>query len=124
MRAKNEQKQIALARCHQTSRSTTIASAGLRARARRKKSFAKNLHIIQDWGEDRCLTNLACHEAKRRLLIIEMVLPTGNTPHLGQDARHRQLRSAADRNGQDLSIVNCLRRRDLSLRGLFRLNPR
>lgn len=45
-------------------------------------------HIIHDWSEDQCLTILGnCRRAVKpngRLLIIEMVLPTGNTPHLGK----------------------------------------
>jgi hypothetical protein len=45
-------------------------------------------HIIHDWGEDQCLTILRnCRRAMNpgcRLLIIEMVLPTGNTPHPGK----------------------------------------
>jgi hypothetical protein len=45
-------------------------------------------HIIHDWSEAQCLTILDnCRRAMRpdsRLLIIEMVLPTGDTPHLGK----------------------------------------
>jgi hypothetical protein len=45
-------------------------------------------HIIHDWSEAQCLTILGnCRRAMRpdsRLLIIEMVLPTGDTPHLGK----------------------------------------
>jgi hypothetical protein len=45
-------------------------------------------HIIHDWGEDQCLAILGnCRRAMKpnsRLLIIEMVLPTGNTPHPGK----------------------------------------
>jgi hypothetical protein len=45
-------------------------------------------HIIHDWNEDQCLAILAnCRRAMHpaaRLLIIEMVLPTGNTPHPGK----------------------------------------
>jgi hypothetical protein len=45
-------------------------------------------HIIHDWGKDQCLTILGnCRRAMKpnsRLLIIEMVLPTGNTPHPGK----------------------------------------
>jgi len=44
--------------------------------------------IIHDWGEDECLAILGnCRRAMKqnsRLLIIEMVLPTGNTPHPGK----------------------------------------
>jgi hypothetical protein len=45
-------------------------------------------HIIHDWSEDQCLTILGnCRRAMNantRLLIIEMVLPSGNTPHPGK----------------------------------------
>ncbi len=45
-------------------------------------------HIIHDWNEDQCLTILGhCRKAMRakgRLLIIEMVLPAGDTPHPGK----------------------------------------
>lgn len=45
-------------------------------------------HIIHDWSEARCLAILGnCRRAmtpNSRLLIIETVLPTGNTPHPGK----------------------------------------
>lgn len=45
-------------------------------------------HIIHDWNEDQCLTILNnCRRAMGsagRLLIIEMVLPEGDTPHPGK----------------------------------------
>jgi O-methyltransferase domain/Dimerisation domain len=45
-------------------------------------------HIIHDWSEDQCLTILShCRRAMKsasRLLIIEMVLPSGDTPHPGK----------------------------------------
>ncbi|MFQ5627035.1 MAG: methyltransferase, partial [Methyloligellaceae bacterium] len=45
-------------------------------------------HIIHDWNEDQCLTILAnCRKVMKpssKLLIIEMVLPAGDTPHLGK----------------------------------------
>ena len=45
-------------------------------------------HIIHDWSEAQSLTILGnCRRAinpNSRLLIIEMVLPTGNTPHPGK----------------------------------------
>ena len=45
-------------------------------------------HIIHDWSEDQCLTILGhCRKAMTpsgRILIIEMVLPEGNTPHPGK----------------------------------------
>ena len=45
-------------------------------------------HIIHDWNEDQCLTILDnCRESMKPsspLLIIEMVLPAGDTPHPGK----------------------------------------
>jgi O-methyltransferase domain/Dimerisation domain len=45
-------------------------------------------HIIHDWSEEQCLTILGnCRRAMKpgsRLLIIEMVLPLGDTPHPGK----------------------------------------
>ena len=45
-------------------------------------------HIIHDWSEEQCLTILGnCKRAMNpssRLLIIEMVLPSGDTPHPGK----------------------------------------
>ena len=45
-------------------------------------------HIIHDWTEDRCLSILGnCRRAMNpggRLLIVEMVLPAGDTPHPGK----------------------------------------
>jgi alkyl hydroperoxide reductase subunit AhpC/SAM-dependent methyltransferase len=45
-------------------------------------------HIIHDWSEPQCLTILGnCRRAMKpgsRLLLIEMVLPPGNTPHPGK----------------------------------------
>lgn len=45
-------------------------------------------HVIHDWSEPQCLTILGhCRRAmspSSRLLIIEMVLPPGNTPHPGK----------------------------------------
>jgi hypothetical protein len=45
-------------------------------------------HVIHDWSEDQCLTILAnCRKAMKpagRLLIVEMVIPEGNTPHPGK----------------------------------------
>ena len=44
-------------------------------------------HIIHDWDENQCLTILKnCRDAiatDGRLLIVEMVLPEGDTPHPG-----------------------------------------
>ena len=45
-------------------------------------------HIIHDWSEEQCLSILGnCRRAMNpggRLLIIEMVLPAGDTPHPGK----------------------------------------
>ncbi len=45
-------------------------------------------HIIHDWNEDQCLTILGnCRKVLKpdgRLLIIEFVLPSGDTPHFGK----------------------------------------
>ncbi len=45
-------------------------------------------HIIHDWSEDRCLTILRnvrrAMTADGRLLIVAMVLPTGDAPHFGK----------------------------------------
>lgn len=45
-------------------------------------------HVIHDWSEDQCLTILG-HVRKTmnpdgRLLIVEMVLPAGDVPHVGK----------------------------------------
>jgi O-methyltransferase domain len=45
-------------------------------------------HIVHDWNEDQCATILG-HSRRAikpdgRLLIVEMVLPDGDTPHLGK----------------------------------------
>jgi hypothetical protein len=45
-------------------------------------------HVIHDWNEEQCRTILAnCRRAMKptsRLLLIEMVLPAGDTPHPGK----------------------------------------
>jgi hypothetical protein len=45
-------------------------------------------HVIHDWSEEQCLTILGhCRKAMKpegRLLIVEMVLPAGDTPHVGK----------------------------------------
>jgi hypothetical protein len=45
-------------------------------------------HIIHDWSEEQCLTILrnvrAAMKPEGRLLIVEMVLPTGDAPHPGK----------------------------------------
>ena len=45
-------------------------------------------HIIHDWSEDQCLTILGnmrkAMKPDSKLLIVEFVLPEGDTPHLGK----------------------------------------
>jgi hypothetical protein len=45
-------------------------------------------HIVHDWNEEKCLTILGhCRKAIKpdgRLLIVEMILPAGDTPHPGK----------------------------------------
>jgi hypothetical protein len=45
-------------------------------------------HVIHDWDEDRCVTILRnCRKAMAReakLLLVEMVLPSGGEPHPGK----------------------------------------
>jgi hypothetical protein len=45
-------------------------------------------HIIHDWSEEKCLTILGhCRKAMKpesKLLLVEMVLPPGDTPHFGK----------------------------------------
>jgi hypothetical protein len=45
-------------------------------------------HIIHDWSEDQCLTILGqvrkAMNSRGRLLIVEMVLPAGDAPHIGK----------------------------------------
>jgi hypothetical protein len=45
-------------------------------------------HIIHDWSEEQCLTILRnvrkAMSPRAKLLIVEFVLPTGNTPHPGK----------------------------------------
>ena len=45
-------------------------------------------HVIHDWNEEQCVAILRnCRQAMRpgsRLLIVEMVLPAGDTPHPGK----------------------------------------
>lgn len=73
-------------------------------------------HVLHDWSEDECLTILGhvrnAMNPDGRLLIIEMVLPPGDTPHFGKvldivmlvmtggqertEAEYRQLLAKAD----------------------------
>jgi hypothetical protein len=68
-------------------------------------------HVIHDWDDDRCLTILKnCRKAidsGGRLLIIEMVLPEGNTPHIGKLADMEMLIIAGgqERTEQEYSTL-------------------
>jgi hypothetical protein len=79
-------------------------------------------HIIHDWTDDQCTTILGhCRRGLRsggRVLIIEMVLPPGDTPHLGklydmvmlvfpggQERTEREYAALLDRCGFRLSRV-------------------
>jgi hypothetical protein len=79
-------------------------------------------HIIHDWTDDQCTTILGhCRRGLRsggRVLIIEMVLPPGDTPHLGklydmvmlvfpggQERTEREYAALLDRSGFRLSRV-------------------
>jgi hypothetical protein len=46
------------------------------------------VHIVHDWNEEQCVAILSrCRHAIKpdgRLLIVEIVLPAGDTPHLGK----------------------------------------
>jgi hypothetical protein len=79
--------------------SKLISARGLMSRIKIESgSFFENVpsggdlyllsHIIHDWSEAQCLTILGnCRRAMQpdsRLLVIEMVLPTGDTPHFGK----------------------------------------
>ena len=62
-------------------------------------------HIIHDWDEDQCLTILG-HVRKAmkpagRLLIVEMVLPSGDTPHPGKMLDLTMLVQTGARNEQN-----------------------
>jgi hypothetical protein len=45
-------------------------------------------HVLHDWPDDKCLAILEnCRKAMKagkRLLIVEMILPPGDTPHPGK----------------------------------------
>ena len=59
----------------------------LRNRSRRRDAYILS-HIIHDWTEQQCQTILGnCRKAMKpgaRLLIVEFVLPEGDTPHFGK----------------------------------------
>lgn len=68
-------------------------------------------HIIHDWNEDQCLTILGnCRKAMKptsKLLIVEFVLPEGNTPHFGKlaDMVMLALPGGEERTAEDYRIL-------------------
>jgi hypothetical protein len=76
-------------------------------------------HIIHDWSEDQCLTILGnCRRVMKpetRLLIIEMVLPGGNTPHPGKMLDMMMLVGPGGRERTEQEYGALLRKADLRL---------
>jgi hypothetical protein len=76
-------------------------------------------HIIHDWSEEQCLTILGhCRRAMRpgsRLLIVEMVLPPGNTPHPGKMLDLMMLVGPGGRERTEQEYVALLAKADLRL---------
>ena len=76
-------------------------------------------HIIHDWTEAQCHTILGnCRKAMKKgakLLIVEFVLPEGNTPHFGKLADmvmladSRSAKSARPTNTGRFSMMRDLR---------------
>jgi len=68
-------------------------------------------HVIHDWWDDKCLTILGnCRKAmdpSGRLLIIEMVLPEGDVPHLGKltDMEMLVMSGGQERTEQEYSTL-------------------
>ena len=68
-------------------------------------------HIIHDWDEAQCLTLLQrCHRAmgqQGRLLIVETVLPPGDTPHPGKvlDLLMLTLPGGMERTAEDYAAL-------------------
>jgi hypothetical protein len=68
-------------------------------------------HIIHDWSEERCLTILGnvrkAMSPSSRLLIVEFVLPTGNTPHPGKvlDMVMLSLPGGTERTESEYSVL-------------------
>ena len=75
-------------------------------------------HIIHDWSEDQCLTILGnCRRAMKpgsRLLIIEMVLPAGDTPHPGKILDMMMLVGPGGRERTETEYGTLLRRAGFS----------
>jgi hypothetical protein len=99
-----------------------IATRGLSERiAFESGDFFKNVpaggdtyilsHVIHDWNDDKCLIILGnCRKAMSpgsRLLIIEMVLPPGDTPHLGKlaDMEMLVMSGGQERTEQEYSTL-------------------
>ncbi len=77
-------------------------------------------HIIHDWNEDQCLTILGhCRKVMKpdgRLLIVETVLPTGDTPHQGKVQDMVMLVIPGGQERTEAEYASLLRK------GAFRLN--
>jgi cyclopropane fatty-acyl-phospholipid synthase-like methyltransferase len=78
----------ALLRMHDVESRVTIESGSFFDRVPAGGDVYLLSHVIHDWSEEQCLTILRnCREAMRpdgRVLIIETVLPEGDTPHQGK----------------------------------------
>ena len=77
-------------------------------------------HIIHDWSEPQCLTILGhCRRAMKpgtsRLLLIEMVLPEGNTPHPGKMLDLMMLVGPGGRERTETEYGELLAKADLRL---------
>ncbi len=76
-------------------------------------------HIIHDWSEDQCLTilgNCRCvMKPETRLLIVEMVLPPGNTPHPGKMLDMMMLVGPGGRERTEQEYETLLRKANLRL---------
>jgi O-methyltransferase domain/Dimerisation domain len=76
-------------------------------------------HIIHDWTEDQCLTILGnCRRVMNpdsRLLIIEMVLPVGDTPHPGKILDMMMLVGPGGQERTEQEYGNLLRKAGLRL---------
>ncbi|HEY7189073.1 MAG TPA: methyltransferase, partial [Vicinamibacterales bacterium] len=77
----------ALLKAHNVASRVTIESGSFFERVPAGADAYLLSHIIHDWSEEQCLTILRnCREAMRpdgRVLIVETVLPEGDTPHQG-----------------------------------------
>jgi hypothetical protein len=77
-------------------------------------------HIIHDWNDEQCLAILGhCRNAMKpgaRLLIVEMVLPVGDTPHRGKLLDMVMLAMTGGQERTEAEYADLLRR------AAFRLN--